>query len=47
MRYKKVIHFIAKKIGFTQVEFLLILCVIGIIAAVSISVLSSSPEQMP
>ncbi|MCP4343730.1 MAG: prepilin-type N-terminal cleavage/methylation domain-containing protein [Desulfobulbaceae bacterium] len=33
--------------GFTLIEFLLVLSVIGILAAISISVISNSPVKMP
>ena len=47
MYYKKVIRLFIDKPGFTLIEFLLVLLIIAILAAISLSVIVNSPVKVP
>ncbi len=47
MHYKKVTRIFIDRLGFTLVELLLLLAVIGILTAITVSVISGSPIKMP
>jgi len=46
MHYKKAIRFLADSQGFTLIDLLLTLSVIGILTTISYSVIASSPSNI-
>ena len=47
MNYKKVTRFFTDGQGFTLIDLLLALSVIGILTTISFSVIASSPDKIP